>query len=285
MRAVVLAAGYGTRLERDIRADVTGVYSHLLGCPKPLLPVGALPLASHWMRALGEANARGRHVEHVYVVTNELFHAKFKAWAQDYGSFVTVVNDGTTQNEERLGAIACLQLVVEQCGLQEDHTIVIGGDTLFYEDFNLSAVIDRFLGLQEHRGPDCSLVLSYSCADHETTKFGILEVDETQKVMAFLEKPSAEETSSRRACPCFYVYSKHALPLLKDFLHERKEAPLEARDAPGNFLAWLYPRKPVYTFEVSGRFDVGGLQSYLACHKHFLDKDVSFGSTQADAAT
>ena len=49
-----------------------------------------------------------------------------------------------------------------------------------------------------------------------------------------------------------------------------KDKPMEARDATGNFVAYLYPRKPVYATEVSGRFDVGGLQSYITCNEHFM---------------
>ena len=45
---------------------------------------------------------------------------------------------------------------------------------------------------------------------------------------------------------------------------------MEARDATGNFVAYLYPRIPVYATEVAGRFDVGGLQSYITSNEHFM---------------
>ena len=52
MKVLILAAGYGTRLERDLRQDLTGEYKHLIGVPKPLLPIGRQPLISYWLEAL-----------------------------------------------------------------------------------------------------------------------------------------------------------------------------------------------------------------------------------------
>lgn len=34
-------------------------------------------------------------------------------------------------------------------------------------------------------------------------------------------------------------------------------------DAPGNFIVWLYPRKPITTYMIEGQcHDVGSLESY-----------------------
>ena len=52
MKAVILAAGFGTRLQRDIENDTSGNYSHLKGVPKPLLPIGNKPLLTHWVDML-----------------------------------------------------------------------------------------------------------------------------------------------------------------------------------------------------------------------------------------
>lgn len=66
MKAVILAAGYGTRLQREVAADSSGIFGHLVGVAKPLLPVGRCALISHWARAL---NASGC-VDAVYVVVS-----------------------------------------------------------------------------------------------------------------------------------------------------------------------------------------------------------------------
>ncbi|XP_013401467.1 uncharacterized protein LOC106167282 [Lingula anatina] len=116
------------------------------------------------------------------------------------------------------------------------------------------------------------MLVYVTCTDEEVHKYGILEMNEENKVVGFLEKPQPSETLSRKECPCFYFLSSKCLPLLSQFLVEKKDLPLKARDATGNFIAYLYQRAPVYATEISGRFDVGGLQSFLICQEHFQKK-------------
>ncbi|XP_020488896.2 glucose-1-phosphate adenylyltransferase [Labrus bergylta] len=265
MKAVILAAGYGTRLQRDVVADSSGRFAHLAGVAKPLLPVGRCALISHWVNALTSSGC----VDGIYVVTNALYHAAFEEWASHFTN-VKILSDGTKSNDERLGAVACLQLAVTHFNIK-DHVVVIGGDTLFKEDFSLGEVKKRFSDLLAKCEDDC-LVLSYQCKEEETRKYGILEVDGDLRVLCMKEKPLPSETKSRRACPCFYVFSKKSLPLLDTFMEEKKEAPIEEKDAPGIFVSWLISRKPVYIHEISGRFDVGNLPSYIECDLYFKEK-------------
>ena len=70
-------------------------------------------------------------IDHTYVVTNEKFAGHFEDWrATQPHRACTVVNDGTSSNEDRLGAIGDLHLVIEQQGIDED-LLVIAGDNLF----------------------------------------------------------------------------------------------------------------------------------------------------------
>lgn len=215
MKAVILAAGYGTRLQRDVLADTTGRFAHLAHVAKPLLPVGRCPLSLHWIHALTVSGS----VDTIYVVTNALYLRAFEEWATNFTN-VQILSDQTTSNDERLGAVACLQLAVKHFNI-EDHVIVIGGDTLFKEDFSLRKVKERFSDVQSKCEDSC-LVLSYQCRDEETQKYGILEADTDLRVLCMKEKPLPSETKSRRACPCFYVFSKRSLPLLDTFLEEKK---------------------------------------------------------------
>ncbi|XP_026000128.1 uncharacterized protein LOC113007624 [Astatotilapia calliptera] len=265
MKAVILAAGYGTRLQRDVLADTTGRFAHLAHVAKPLLPVGRCPLSSRWIHALTVSGS----VDTIYVVTNTLYLRAFEEWATNFTN-VQILSDQTTSNDERLGAVACLQLAVKHFNI-EDHVIVIGGDTLFKEDFSLRKVKERFSDVQSKCEDSC-LVLSYQCRDEETQKYGILEADTDLRVLCMKEKPLPSETKSRRACPCFYMFSKRSLRLLDTFLEEKKDAPITEKDAPGNFVSWLIPRKPVYIQEISGRFDVGNLPSYVECDLYFKEK-------------
>ncbi|KAF7655814.1 hypothetical protein LDENG_00049480 [Lucifuga dentata] len=265
MKAVILAAGYGTRLLRDVAADRSGRFAHLAGTAKPLLPVGRCALISHWIHALSASGS----VDGICVVTNALYQAAFEDWAAQFSN-VEILSDQTRSNDERLGAVACLQLAVKHFNIEDD-VIVIGGDTLFKEDFCLSRVKERFSDLQAKCDDSC-LVLSYQCKDEETHKYGILEVDEDLRVLCIKEKPLPSETKSRRACPCFYMFSKNTLVLLDNFLEEKKKAPIEEKDAPGNFLSWLISRKPVYIHQISGRFDVGNLPSYVECDLYVRER-------------
>ncbi|XP_026152109.1 glucose-1-phosphate adenylyltransferase 2 [Mastacembelus armatus] len=265
MKAVILAAGYGTRFQGDVVADTSGRFAHLAGTAKPLLPVGRCALISHWVHALHASGS----VDSIYVVTNALYRTAFEEWAAHFTD-VEILSDQTRSNDERLGAVACLQLAVKHFKIH-DHVVVIGGDTLFKEDFSLGTVEETFSDLQAKCEDSC-LVLSYQCKDEETHKYGILEVDSHLRVHCMKEKPLPSETESRSACPCFYVFSKKSLPLLDTFLEEKKEAPIEEKDAPGHFVSWLIPRKPVYVHQISGRFDVGNLASYIECDLYFREK-------------
>ncbi|XP_038049403.1 uncharacterized protein LOC119723011 [Patiria miniata] len=271
MRIIILAGGYGTRLQRDLRdhdPQDADSYRHLLGMPKALLPIGHQPLISHWFEAFWACRTQ---ITEIYVVCNDFYSKKFEDWNKDWENAI-LCNDGTRTNETRLGAVACMNLPME--GLGFDDVTIIGGDTLFYDDFDLAAVWAEFRRRQQQNA-DASLVLACPCSDADTFKVGILETDEDKRVTAFLEKPGPDQTTSRKSCPCFYVLSKATLPLIKQFLEERKNGPLEKRDATGHFIRYLYPRLPVYTYDISARFDVGALPTYKTCHQYFLHEHKS----------
>ncbi|XP_071477688.1 UTP--glucose-1-phosphate uridylyltransferase-like [Diadema antillarum] len=264
MKVILLAAGYGTRLQRDISQDASGKYSHLAGLPKPLVPIATKPLISRWMECLVQHEA----IDKVYLVTNELYREQFESWRQDWPQ-VSLVSDGTTSNEDRIGAVGCIQLAVRDGNIADD-ILVIGGDTLFFEDFSLPAFLSEFEKRKE-ASPAASLVVSNQIPDEETIKRGILEVNEDMRVTAFLEKPKPQETSSRRACPCFYLFSQRSLPHLDNFLQE--DRPMKEKDATGNFVKYLHSRLPVYVYDISGRFDVGSLADYEVCNQYFMNKE------------
>lgn len=265
VNVLVLAAGYGTRLAKDIASDSTGKYEHLAHLPKPLLPIGDVPLLSRWMRIFSSCV----HVGQVYIVINELFRPLFEKWAKDFSN-VHLVSDGSTCNENRLGAIGAMKLALDHFGLSESaaDTLVVGGDTLFYSDFSLSQVLVALDQLKSTH-PASSMVLAYVTNDDGAARYGILEIDDHSRVVAFLEKPGAHGTASRLACPCFYVFSPAALKLVPEFLSAHADGPLEARDAPGNFVRFLQAKLPVFVHTISGRFDVGGLASYEQCDQYF----------------
>ncbi len=113
MKAVLLAAGYGTRL-RPLTDDR----------PKHLLPVGGRPMLDWILDSVREVE----DVDAVHLVTNHRFAADFEEWGASRD--VVVHDDGTTSNEDRLGAVGDLRLVIEAAGLGDQELVVLGDDLL-----------------------------------------------------------------------------------------------------------------------------------------------------------
>jgi len=266
--AVILAAGYGTRLARDIAADPS-VDQSLATKPKALLPVQGVPLVDHWLRHL---HAAGVGTDHVYVITNGLFHLQFAEWAATRGvPEENVVSNGTRSNATRLGASGDLALLLRHKAdaLAGRNLLVIAGDTLFYEDFDVATFLKALPA-------DAGGVVYYDLADaDETRQRGIVEVDEqTGMVTSLLEKPDPSATPSRKACPALYAYRAATVPDIMTYVESTAHLPLDDRDAPGKLLSWLLRerRTAMYAHKVSGRFDIGNLPEYRATLAHFAAK-------------
>ena len=259
MKCLVLCAGYGTRLQKGVQGDSSGKYKNLLGLSKPLLPLGGIPLLSIWIRLL--LATEKFTLEDIFLVCNEFFYKQFIDWARETGfPIANIINDGTTTNEGRLGAVKDMELVLSGQAIEEP-VVIIGGDTLFFRDFSLTDVIDTF----EKR--DQSLVLWYK--DEMTARTGIIETDDKDLVCNFLEKPQPHETGSRKACPCFYLLTTRAIKILKDYVGAASS--LAEVDATGQFIKYLFPREPVYAYPISGRFDIGALDSYIVANDYFQE--------------
>jgi glucose-1-phosphate thymidylyltransferase len=162
---------------------------------------------------------------------------------------VSIVNDGSTSNEDRLGALFDLKLAVDRAGVDDD-ALVLAGDNLF--DFELS----DFAAYFGHVKHDC--ITAHELSDVTSLRrTGVVELSEDSRVMSFEEKPS--EPQSSWAVPPFYAYLRHTLLThLSAYLAQGGEA-----DAPGSFIPWLIRRVPVYAYRFSGgRYDIGNHESY-----------------------
>ena len=73
MKALLLCAGYGTRLAKDLSEESNKEFSHLKGIPKPLLPVAGKPLVTHGIQILDKIK-----VEEIVVVVNNLYLNQFQ---------------------------------------------------------------------------------------------------------------------------------------------------------------------------------------------------------------
>lgn len=234
MKALILAAGYGTRMR-----EIAG------GLPKPLLPVGGQPVIDYLFDQLATIDA----LDQAIVVTNALYHEQFAQWAScACCAGIRLLNDGTRSNEERLGAIGDLQFAIEAAGLDDD-LLVAGGDNIFR--FRIALLVD----FAREKGADAIAVLRES--RHERLgRSSTLRLDETGRVIAFAEK--APEPLSDLICPPLYVFGRETLPRVRQYL-DGGHSP----DAPGHFIEWLYRKTPVFGLLMpDGRYDIGSPESY-----------------------
>ncbi len=231
MKLVVLAAGYATRL-----------YPLTLDRPKALLPVAGRPMLEHVLYRLAPI----REIDTIYVVTNAKFAGHFREWAAGYeagGWEVRIVDDGTTSDEDKLGAIGDLELVLRTEGVADD-VVVVAGDNLFSEDlgdFGRHAV--------ERRAP---VLAVYDVGSLEAIRsYNAIEVDDEGRITFFEEKPA--DPRSTLTGIALYFYPRSVLPLVHRYVVEGNNP-----DQPGRLVEWLYTRTPVYTWRVPGIwFDVG----------------------------
>ncbi|ANY70015.1 hypothetical protein BBD42_28570 [Paenibacillus sp. BIHB 4019] len=235
MKAIILAAGYATRL-----------YPLTRDFPKPLLEVGGKAIMDHIMEKIERVSL----IDEIFIVTNHRFYGHFVHWESqsDYSKPIKVIDDLTTSNEDRLGAIADLQFVLEQEKLDDD-VLVMAGDNLF--DFELTEMVHFY----QSSGTDTIAAHEMDDIDF-LRRTGVIQTDGNGKVIAFEEKP--EQPKSNLACPPFYIYGQSTLPLIKQYLAEGSNA-----DAPGHFVPWLIRHKEVHAYKFEGkRFDIGTLESY-----------------------
>ena len=221
MKALILAAGYATRL-RPLTESI----------PKQLLPVGGRPMVDWILDKIRET-----YVDEIHLVTNHRFAADFQRWAPDD---VTVHDDGTTSNDDRLGAIGDIQFV----GLDDD-LLAIAGDNLF--DYSLRDYVDFW-----HAKDGASCVAVHDVGDPELAKqYGVVDVDAEGRITSFVEKP--EDPPTTLCATATYIFARAHARLVDTYLAEGNPP-----DQPGNFVAWLQAREPVYAYRFEGDWwDIG----------------------------
>jgi glucose-1-phosphate thymidylyltransferase len=243
MKAIILAAGYATRL-----------HPLTLNQPKPLLKVGDKFIVEHILEKVEEIPTIGE----VFVVTNNKFYEEFLEWKETYPGRldVTIVNDGTTSNEDRLGAVGDINFVVKTQNLKSN-LLVIGGDNLF-ED-NLKDFLDFF----REKG---SSILLNDVKDFELAKlFGVVSINETGKIIKFTEKPIIPE--STMAATLIYALKKEHLPRLQEAID------LGKADHSGDFIAYLANKEEVHGKVLNGNwFDIGSLDQLREAEEFMYNK-------------
>ena len=233
MKCLILAAGYATRL-----------YPLTENFPKPLLKVGEKTILDWLLDDLNES----KEVDEFFVISNHKFAAIFEGWAKTKPYKVTVVDDGTTSNDTRLGAVCDVQFAIDKLALDDDMLVIAGDNVL---DFSLK----KFVAYAKEKNSS-SIMRYFEPSEKKLVKCGVVTVDDNDRVLEMTEKSPAPKT--HWCCPPFYFYCRADAKLVK--------AGIESgcgTDAPGSFIAWLCKRSPVFAMEMPGsRFDIGNLESY-----------------------
>jgi len=199
-------------------------------------------------------------IDHIYVVTNAKFADCFQRWADDYrvvraGPPITIINDHSTDDANRLGAIGDINLVLTEAGI-EDHIIVVAGDNLFSHSL---------AGFAEFcRVKDASVLGVYDVGNlEEIKKYNAIEIDETGRITFFEEKPAHPRSTLTGIA--LYYYPKSALSLIRQYMAEGNNP-----DQPGRLVQWLYPRTSFYVWRVPGIwYDVGSMETLEEANRIF----------------
>jgi glucose-1-phosphate thymidylyltransferase len=235
MHAVILAAGYATRL-RPLTDSVA----------KPLLPVGGRPMVDWIMDAVDTVD----DVTGVHVVTNSRYAPDFERWARERRG-VRVHDDGTRSNDDRLGAVGDIHFVVDAGGLDGEDLLVIAGDNLF--EFSLR----DYVGFWRGKGESSAIAVHRLADPSLASLYGVVELDEEDRVVRLEEKP--EHPRSDLISAAMYVFHRAHVPLIGEYLDEGNSP-----DHSGAFLAWLYRREPVFGYRFEDAWlDIGDRDQLL----------------------
>lgn len=239
MKCIILAAGYATRL-----------YPLTENFPKPLLTVGKKTIIDWLIDDLETSGDIGRYI----VVSNHKYVEHFRKWA-DGKAKVTVLDDGTTDNENRLGAVKDIQLAIDSCDIADD-ILVLAGDNVL--DFSLNSFVDY----AKRKRTSCAM--RYFEPDKaKISKSAMVLVDGEDRILKMVEKPA--EPESNWCTPPFYYYTAADAALIAEAIAEGC-----AVDAPGNLLVWMAAKVLVHSMEMPGkRYDIGNIESYNDVRKQY----------------
>ena len=238
MKNIVIAAGYATRL-----GELTKNF------PKPLLKIGKSTILG---RMLDDIDTIDDITEHI-IVTNHKFAPIFQQWAaeQHYSKPITIVDDGTSSNDTRLGAVCDLLLVLESLPKQGDleGLLVVAADNLLFFSFQ------EFVDFAKEKGTSCIMCHEQPSIE-KLQRTGVVELDENMRVLGMEEKPQVPK--SHWAVPPFYIYLQKDLDLVRHSVENGC-----GKDAPGNLAHYMVEHTTMHAWPMSaGRFDIGSLDTY-----------------------
>ncbi len=243
MKCLILAAGYATRL-----------YPLTENFPKPLLTVKDQQhnIEKTILDWLVDDLAASERIDEFVIISNHRYWQHFEDWKEkkerDTGIRVTVLDDGTDSNDNRLGAVKDIEFAIEKLDIQDDILVVAGDNVL---DFSLTSLLDY----EQEKRTSC-IMRYYEASVEKLRKCGVVLCNKDDLILDMEEKPA--EPKSHWCCPPFYYYTKADTGLVKKGIEDGC-----GTDAPGSFMAWLCGHTPVHAMKMPGkRYDIGDIKSY-----------------------
>ena len=237
MKCLILAAGYATRL-----------YPLTENFPKPLLKVGEKSILDWLVDDLVDTT----DIDEFVVISNHKFAQHFENWKNEKVRTrpyeITVIDDGTSTNETRLGAVKDIQLAVEKLNLADDLLVMAGDNVL---NFSLS----KFVKFAKEKNTSCVMCHEENELKKQQ-KTAIITLDGNDLITSYEEKPT--EPKGNLAVPPFYCYRACDVKRIQEALENGC-----GYDAPGSFAAWLSKQTPMHAYVMPGkRYDIGDINSY-----------------------
>jgi glucose-1-phosphate thymidylyltransferase len=235
MKAIILAAGYATRL-----------WPLTLDKPKPLLLIGKRPMIEYIIKRLNRINA----LTEIHIVSNTKFVDAFVQWKKKYKGRkkIFITDDGMKSPDERRGSIGDAIFTIEKRKINTD-ILIVAGDNIF--DFDLNVFIRK----ARVNSQSASIGL-FDVKDKKLAKeYGIVMLNKDSTVACLEEKPS--KPKSTLAAMCLYYFPKDKIRLLKKY-----KADGNSLDLAGSFIKWLSLRESVYGHIFKGKWlDIGDKKS------------------------
>lgn len=241
MKAVILAAGFGTRL-RPLTDRIA----------KPLIDISGQPIIDHIIDKVEILSG----IDEILVVCNQRFYSDFQAWHRAKGSGISirVLNDGTTSNETRRGAVGDIRFALEHMdGTPE--LLITGGDNIF--SFDLHPLLDSFrhkgnaIGVRDVKSRDLARL------------YATVEMTPEGRITRMIEKPDNPPTTM--VSICIYTYGSSIRSRIEQYA-----AATESMDTTGEFASWLCTVEPVYGCGLEGIwFDIGDVKSLEMAREAF----------------
>ncbi len=243
MKAIILAAGYATRL-----------YPLTLNKPKMLLSVKGKPILEYILLKIKEI----KDIDEIIIVTNDKFFYSVNKWADKnkkrLGIKIKIVNDKTNFDNTRLGGITDLWLGIEKEKIKED-ILVLNSDNLY--DFSLEGAVELF---EKKKAVVNGVYLVKN--KEEAKRHGVVELV-GNKIESFEEKPA--EPKSLLTSIGVYIIPAKFIPEIKKYIENGGN-----KEGPGFLIKYFAENFEAYGYKFEGRlFDIGNLESYENAEKEW----------------